>query len=123
MLIEVVHGRHDIDPLPRACGTCNGQGYVFRLLSDPRTITPNIDPREVVLYERLGCERCHGTGRYLWFSAYTYACAEAVAVGDIVLVPATEGRPEREATVVRLGSDYVDRVTPVLGVIERRSAP
>lgn len=117
MRIEVVHGRHDFDAA-RPCEVCRGAGTVVQLVDDPRTLAAR-DPQDTVRYVVVTCPRCGGRGSYVWFNAYAYECPYPVAVGDIVVVPPNDARAEQEATVIRLGSPYMDSVQTVLGVIPK----
>lgn len=119
MRIEVVHGRHDFDAA-RPCDVCNGSGSVHQLVDDPRQLAAGAQGS--VGYIVVTCPRCGGSGSYVWFNAYTYECVEPVSVGDFVVVPPSGDHAEREATVVRLGSSYLDAVQTVLGVIPKDEA-
>lgn len=119
MRVEVVHGRHDFDPV-RPCDVCAGTGTVTQLVDDPRTLVAGSPGH--VRHVVVTCPRCGGSGNYVWFNAYTYDCPWPVAVGDFVVVPPNERHPEQEATVVQLGSSYLDAVQTVLGVIPKDEA-
>lgn len=119
MRVEVVHGRHDFGP-PRLCSVCAGTGVIYQLTEDPRMVTAN--PLDPAGYRTITCPTCDGTGSYVWANAYTYDCPWPVSLGDFVVVPPNDAHPEQEATVVRLGSSYLDPVQTVLGVIPKDQA-
>lgn len=118
MRIEVVHGRHDFNN-DQPCAVCHGKGSVLDTQLSLHQVAR--DGTAPFVPDAKVCPECKGTGLYRWRNAFTYDCPWPVRVGDIVLCPGNAAHPrEQEATVIKLGSSYLDPVSRVLGVVERR---